>query len=143
MSFAWRYVVRPDGSFCRLTNIDGGLDHVSDEELARLHPAEDQGDGQPARPCSRCGGVLLLHWHGPLMTGVWMELCPACDARRPAASAFIRRYRDPDRDLSALPRLFGDWETETLHAHGWARAPEPATPPGPPVHPGLMPRGEG
>lgn len=84
-----------------------------------------------------------LHWNGPLMTGVWMELCPACAARRPAASAFIRWHRDPDRDPNALPRLFGDWETETLHDHGWARAPEPATPPGPPVHPRLMPRGEG
>ncbi|MEV4231430.1 DUF6300 family protein [Streptomyces bobili] len=39
-------------------------------------------DEQPARPCYRCGTDLLLHWHGPLMTGVWMELCPACDARR-------------------------------------------------------------
>ncbi len=38
MSFTWRYVVRPDGSFCRLGNLDGSLDNVSDEELARLHP---------------------------------------------------------------------------------------------------------
>ncbi len=30
-----------------------------------------------------------------------------------------------------------------MHAYGWARAPKPAMPPGPPVHPGLMPRGEG
>lgn len=37
----------------------------------------------PARPCSRCGTELLLHWHGPLMTGVWMELCLARAARRP------------------------------------------------------------
>ncbi|MCX4661552.1 hypothetical protein [Streptomyces uncialis] len=31
-----------------------------------------------------------LHWNGPLMTGVWMELCPACAARRPAARALSR-----------------------------------------------------
>ncbi|MGW7646416.1 DUF6300 family protein [Streptomyces bobili] len=41
--------------------------------------------------CSRCGADLLLHWHGPRMTGVWMELCPACNARRPAARAEGRR----------------------------------------------------
>ncbi|MFI0088365.1 DUF6300 family protein [Streptomyces bobili] len=44
-------------------------------------------DEQPVSPCSRCGTDLLLHWHGPLMMGVWMELCPACNARRPAARA--------------------------------------------------------
>ncbi|MET9518265.1 hypothetical protein [Streptomyces sp. NPDC002994] len=36
MSFTWRYVVRPDGSFRRVGNLDGSLDNVSDEELARL-----------------------------------------------------------------------------------------------------------
>ncbi|MYY10002.1 hypothetical protein GT204_14050 [Streptomyces sp. SID4919] len=45
------------------------------------------------------------------MTGVWMELCPACDARRAAARAFIRWHRDPDCDPVALPRLFEAWET--------------------------------
>lgn len=132
MSFTWRYVVRPDGSFCRISNINGSLDHVSDEELARLHPARDE-DEQPARPCSRCGTELLLHWHGPLMTGVLMELCPACDAHRPAARAFIQWHRDADRDPKALPGLFEDWETETMHAHGWARAPQPSASPGPPA----------
>ncbi|MDI6521702.1 DUF6300 family protein [Streptomyces coelicoflavus] len=124
MLFTWRYVVRPDGSFCRIGNLDGSLDHVPDEELARLRPARDE-DEQPVRPCSRCGTDLLLHWHGPLMTGIGMELCPACDAHRPAARAFIRWYRDP----KALPQLFEDWETETMHAHGWARAPQPDAPP--------------
>jgi hypothetical protein len=56
------------------------------------------------------------------MTGVWMELCPACDARRPAARAFIQWHHGPDRVPNALPKLFEDWETETTHAHGWARA---------------------
>jgi hypothetical protein len=144
MSFTWRYLVRPDGSFTRIGNIDGSLDNVSDEELARLRPAADPDeDEQPARPCSRCGGDLLLHWHGPLATGVWMELCPACDAHRPAARAFIRWHRDADRDPSALPQLFEDWETETMHAHGWARAAPPEAPASPPAPFGLTPRGRG
>ncbi|OEJ22171.1 hypothetical protein AR457_40590 [Streptomyces agglomeratus] len=94
-------------------HLKGHLDHVSDEELARLYPDREE-DHQRDRPCSRCEGELLLYWHGPLMTGVWMELCPACDARRPAARAFIQWYRDPDRDPKALPKLFEDWEAETL-----------------------------
>ncbi|MDX2576654.1 DUF6300 family protein [Streptomyces scabiei] len=143
MSFSWRYLVRPDGSFSRIGNLNGSLDGVSDEELARLSPADRDGEEQPARPCSRCGGDLLLHWHGPLMTGVWMELCPACDAHRPAARAFIRWYRDADRDPTALPQLFEDWETETMHAHGWARAPQLAPPDSPPPPSGLTPRGRG
>ncbi|MEU6394805.1 hypothetical protein [Streptomyces sp. NPDC046939] len=68
-SFTWRYVVSLDGSFCRIGNLDGSLDNDPDDELARLHP-ERVEDEQPARPCSRCGTELLLHWHAPLMTGV-------------------------------------------------------------------------
>ncbi|MFD8227468.1 DUF6300 family protein, partial [Streptomyces massasporeus] len=49
------------------------------------------------RPCSRCGGDLLLQWTGPWGSGVWMELCPACYAERPAAGAFIRWHLDPER----------------------------------------------
>ncbi|MFJ6565659.1 DUF6300 family protein [Streptomyces sp. NPDC091412] len=64
-------------------------------------PCHSHADRQADRPCSRCGGDLLLHWHGPLMTSVWMELSPACDADRPAVSAFIRWHRDPARDLDA------------------------------------------
>jgi hypothetical protein len=73
-----------------------------------------------------------------------MELCPACDADGPAASAFSRWHRDPDRDPKALPKLFEDWETETMHAaHGWARAEQPEAPACPPAPPGLTPRGQG
>ncbi|MGJ5748582.1 hypothetical protein FB563_6101 [Streptomyces puniciscabiei] len=101
-----------------------------------IHPERDE-DEQPTRLCSRCGTELLLHWHGPLMTGVWMELCPA---RSPAARAFIQWHRDPDRDPKALPKLFEDWETENMHAHGWFRAPQL---PSPPAHLRLVPRGQG
>ncbi|MFH9065655.1 DUF6300 family protein [Streptomyces coeruleorubidus] len=89
-----------------------------------LRPISDR-DERPLRPCSRCGGDLLLQWTGPWGTGVWMELCPACDADRPAAGAFIRWHRNPDRDPKALPKLFEDCETETMHAHGWSRAAQP------------------
>lgn len=132
MSFAWRYAVRPDGSFCRVGNLNGRLDNVSDEELARLHTVV--GDERPARPCSRCEGTLLLHWRGGPGTGVLLELCPACDGRRRAARAFIRWHRDPERDPAALPPLFEDWESETMRAHGWTRPPEPGAPPSTPVH---------
>lgn len=77
------------------------------------------------------------------MTRVWMELCPACDARRPAARAFIQWHRDAARDPKALPQLFEDWETETMHTHGWARAPQPEPPASLPPHLSLVPRGEG
>ncbi|MFE6904022.1 DUF6300 family protein [Streptomyces sp. NPDC057717] len=109
---------------------------------ASMRSSEYAGSG-PDRPCSRCGGDLLLHWHGPLMTGVWMELCPACDVHRPAARAFIQWYRDADRDPTALPQLFEHWEAETMHAHGWSRAPQPEAPPSPPAHLRLVPRGQG
>ncbi|MGW0902971.1 hypothetical protein [Streptomyces sp. NPDC002853] len=49
-------------------------------------------------------------------------------------------YRDADRDPKALPQLFEDWETETMHAHGWARAPQLAPPESPS---GLTTRGRG
>ncbi|MFH8503563.1 DUF6300 family protein [Streptomyces flaveolus] len=78
-----------------------------------------------------------------MMTGVWMELCPACDARRPAARAFIQWYRDPDRDPTALPKLFEGWECETMHAQGWSRATQPDAPPSPPAGLRLVPRGHG
>ncbi|MGW0564792.1 hypothetical protein ACWDZ4_30355 [Streptomyces sp. NPDC003016] len=45
MSYTWRYVVHPDGSFCRI----GNLDNVTDEELTRLYPEREE-DEQPTRP---------------------------------------------------------------------------------------------
>ncbi|MGX1885427.1 hypothetical protein [Streptomyces sp. NPDC055287] len=47
MSYTWRYVVCPDGSFCRVRNLDGRLDTVSDEELARLYPTGTQTSSRP------------------------------------------------------------------------------------------------
>ncbi|WP_327411300.1 DUF6300 family protein (plasmid) [Streptomyces sp. NBC_01281] len=141
MALTWRYVVQPDGDFCRIANIDGSLDDISDEELARLWSGV-ANDEQPNRPCSRCGTTLLLQWNGPLVTGVWMELCATCDAHRPAARAFIDWYADPDRDLTAVPGLFEAWETETMNAHGWwSRTPQPGTEPGASAHLTLVPPG--
>ncbi|WP_443071242.1 DUF6300 family protein [Streptomyces sp. YIM 132580] len=72
------------------------------------------------------------------MTGVWMELCPACDAHRPAACSLIQWHRDPGRDPKVLPKLFEDWGTEIMLAHGWVRTPQADTPPSPPAD--LRPR---
>lgn len=144
MSMTWRYVVHPDGSFWRTPNIDGRLDNT----LARLCDlAGIDQDERPAEPCSRCGGDLLLHWHtplqGPFSRGIILELCPACDASRPAARAYIQWHNDLPRDPKKLPQLFEAWQDETMDAHGWARIPKPETPASPWVHPHLIPRGHG
>jgi len=80
------------------------------------------------------------------MTGVLMELCPACDGDRPAAAAFIWWHLDPDRDSDALPRLFEDWENETMHALGFEREPrlhgsQHGAKPSPPPHTAPTPKG--
>jgi hypothetical protein len=66
-----------------------------------------------------------LRWNGRFGTGVWLELCAACDTHRPATRAFIRWRRDPDRDTRSLPQLFDDGEAETMYVLGWIRDPEP------------------
>ncbi|MFI8233857.1 DUF6300 family protein [Streptomyces sp. NPDC085900] len=86
--------MRPDGRFFRVGNFDGSLDDTSDEELTRLHTSGGRrDDDRRERACSDCGGQLLLHWYGPLGTGVWLALCADCEAHRPAAHAFIRWRR--------------------------------------------------
>ncbi|WP_329027173.1 hypothetical protein [Streptomyces sp. NBC_00690] len=49
MSFTWRYVVRPDGSFCRIGNLDGSFDNVPDatRSLCRLLAARRSLAGPP------------------------------------------------------------------------------------------------
>lgn len=138
MPCTWRYLLRPDGSFCRIGNLDGRLDHLQDDEYGRLFHAPDT-EQHPDRPCSRCGVELVLHWNGPLFTGVRMELCPVCDAHLPAAAAFIRWHRDPNRDPQALPYLFDSWELETMNAHGWSRPAQPEIPDSPPAPVILVP----
>jgi hypothetical protein len=56
MSFTWRYVVRSDGSFCRVSNIDGHLDNVSDEQLALR---ERPGSGRVWSLLVGAGGVVV------------------------------------------------------------------------------------
>ncbi|MFD9444191.1 DUF6300 family protein [Streptomyces sp. NPDC060006] len=85
---------------------------------------EDKEDKPARQPCSRCGGDLMLHWHDPWGTGVWMELCPACDADRPAARAFIDWRLNPDRDTTILPKLFEDGERPCTPRAG-TRLPKP------------------
>ncbi|GGJ67601.1 hypothetical protein GCM10010121_092880 [Streptomyces brasiliensis] len=50
MSFTLRYLVRPDGSFSRIGNLNGSLDDVSDEELTRMRPADRDDEEQPPGP---------------------------------------------------------------------------------------------
>ncbi|OXZ02291.1 hypothetical protein BEH93_28950 [Streptomyces sp. 2R] len=55
-------------------------------------------------------------------------------------------HRDAGRDPKALPQLFEDWETETMHAQGWVPpqpAAQPAARPGSPAPLRLVPRGHG
>ena len=130
MSF-WRYHVRRDGSFWRTASA------LSDDELAeveRLLPkTQPDQDARPAPSCSRCGGDLLLYWitplHGPMSRGVILELCPACDAHRPAAQAYMQWSNDLHRDPKKLPKIFEAWEDETMSEHGWARILPPEAPP--------------
>ncbi|KUN25923.1 hypothetical protein AQJ23_16160 [Streptomyces antibioticus] len=115
MSFEWRYVVRPDGSFWRTPNIDGSLDSMTDEELQRMGSVLDRhrDDEEPA--CSQCGREVVLHWRTPA-PGAMLELCEDCDGHRPAAADLIRWKRDPARRAVDLPLLFAMWETEAM---GW------------------------
>ncbi|MFC9681362.1 DUF6300 family protein [Streptomyces sp. NPDC056948] len=83
----------------------------SDEALLRLQPTSGR-DERLLEPCSRCGGDLVLQWNGPWGSGVWMELCPACDADRPAARAFIPWHRDRDRDRDRDPDCDRDRDPE-------------------------------
>ncbi|TKA06364.1 DUF6300 family protein [Actinacidiphila oryziradicis] len=142
MSFEWRYLVEDDGSFSRISNFNGCLDASSDEDLKKLHDRPDRRD-RPLPPCSRCGMGLVLGWHGPLFSGVWMELCPVCDADGLAARALARWIRNPERDVRQLPQLFEDWETEVMQAKGWVRSLPESAPPGLPMYGGSAPRGRG
>ncbi|MFD5871124.1 DUF6300 family protein [Streptomyces sp. NPDC060322] len=74
---------------------------------------------------------------------MWVELCDVCDADLPAAAAFIRWHHDPDRDPQSLPYLFCSWESEIMHAHGWARPARPEIPDAPPAPVLLAPQGLG
>ncbi|MER5652679.1 DUF6300 family protein [Streptomyces sp. NPDC102256] len=78
-----------------------------------------------------------------LRTGVSMELCTTCDAQRPAARAVIDWYADEDPRSRGCAQLFDAWETETMHAHGWARSPQPETAPGARPNLTLVPPGSG
>ncbi|MFD7961191.1 hypothetical protein ACFV5J_10325 [Streptomyces zaomyceticus] len=119
--------------------IKGGLDNVTDEELARLDVHRDEDEAGPAvLPLRRDAPAALARpaHHRPDAAGT----LPACDAHRPAARALIDWRQDTDRDPEALPQIFEDWETEALYARGWARVPQPEAPCGPAAHLSLAPR---
>ncbi|MGA5143237.1 hypothetical protein [Streptomyces azureus] len=56
------------------------------------------------------------------------------------AALSCRVVRDPDT-VEAMAQLVN--ETETMHAHGWARAAQPEPPACPLAPPGLTSRGRG
>ncbi|MGI5461092.1 DUF6300 family protein [Streptomyces sp. CA-249302] len=123
-------------------NIDGSLDSLGDEDLARC-PTWAAARRRSRPPCSRCAAELLLYWNGPATTGVWLELCPVCDANRPAGTALIAWIRDSDRRPADLPQLFDDWESKTMQALGWSVVPAAGTPAELPSYEEHAPRGHG
>ncbi len=76
------------------------------------------------------------------MIGVWMELSRPTTHTRPPPARSSSDTPTPTV-TEALPQLFEDWETETMHAHGWSRTPQPEAPPSPPAHLSLVPCGRG
>jgi hypothetical protein len=56
------------------------------------------------------------------MTGVWMELCPACDARRPRDHSVAPRPRPRPEGAAEALRGLGDRD----HARPWL-GPRPTT----------------
>ncbi|MEU5314362.1 DUF6300 family protein [Streptomyces sp. NPDC021562] len=133
--------MHPDGSFHRLSNWDGRYDGYTQEELARY--CSSPPPSTERWTCSRCEGDLTLYWRSLFGPGVPLELCPACDADRSAAAAFLAWHQDPDRDPEAVQQLFEAWEEEIMHARGWVRLRPPEAPVSPPLPPGLTPRGRG
>ncbi|MFB8085911.1 hypothetical protein [Streptomyces sp. NPDC055992] len=81
----------------------------------------------------------------PWMIGVdWLELCqPVTPAALQPCSPRVYRTGDAGRDPGALPQLFEVGETESMHAHGWSRVPQPETSTGQLAHVSLVPRDRG
>lgn len=77
--------------------------------------------------CSRCRGDLLTSIVMPQNDEhgrpIHLELCPACDADRPAAGALIRYFEDGrGRDATRAKEgalLVMEWTKEGMAAHGW------------------------
>ncbi|MFI9772461.1 DUF6300 family protein [Streptomyces sp. NPDC052415] len=109
-------------------------------ELHRWPTTLVQAGGAEALPDRTSGATT---GNGPAMTGGWLELCPVCDADRPAATALIGWIRDSDRCPADLPQLFDDWESETMQALGWSFVPAAGASADLPSYEGHAPRGHG
>jgi len=86
------------------------------------------------QPCTRCEGKLLLAATTPPRLGsLLLELCPACDAEKLAAGAFIRwvlagegkKEMTPER-VAEMARLHEAWLHEVMGEHGWFQMDAPA-----------------
>ncbi|MEU0990669.1 DUF6300 family protein [Streptomyces sp. NPDC005953] len=96
-------------------------------------------------PCARCGGEPIVSLAGPVGgfgLPVPVQLCPACDADKPAARALLAFFTsgagfDTSRGEEAA-RLMGAWQGEAMAACGFHGVPAPNTdsPPhtGPQLH---------
>ncbi|MFH0246425.1 DUF6300 family protein [Streptomyces sp. HK10] len=83
-------------------------------------------------PCSRRGGALLSAASMPRKDSfgqpIRLELCPACDADKPAAGVLLRWLtsgggKDPARAAEGA-RLGMEWMKEGMAAHGWGWVPK-------------------
>jgi hypothetical protein len=77
--------------------------------------------------CSRCRGNLITSAVMPKDDAdgrpIHLELCPACDADKPAAGALLRFLaegggRDETRGEEGA-RLLMEWTKESMADHGW------------------------
>ncbi|MGN9796206.1 DUF6300 family protein [Streptomyces sp. OZ13] len=88
--------------------------------------------------CSRCGGEVLSSVVMPQTDAagrpIHLQLCPACDADKPAASALLAWLadgggHDPSRTQEGAMLLM-EWTKEGMAEHGWHWAESPTgTPP--------------
>jgi hypothetical protein len=108
-------------------------------------------------PCERCDGPVLISSESPVEgtfgQPVKLQLCPACDAGKPAAGRLIRwlesgagRVTD-EAAVKASAReagvLFAAWQKEVMAEHGYRWVPNTEPPSGPAPYRGPRPRGRG
>ena len=92
----------------------------------------EQSDRLPQ--CSRCRGALIISTVMPQNDRegrpILMELCPACDADKGAASALIRLLDSPDSPnrMEEAADLLLAWTREAMADYGWFWEPTLSSP---------------
>ncbi|MER7109451.1 DUF6300 family protein [Streptomyces sp. NPDC000229] len=85
----------------------------------------DLSDNLP--PCSRCRGDLVSSVVMPKEDAfgrpIHLQLCPTCDAEKPAAGALLRFFAEGGgRDTARAEegaQLLMEWTKEGMAEHGW------------------------